>query len=81
MYIYSINENEDKIKLLNDFSEDISKWDEKDKKLFLEAKQLNKGLFKENIEIFINGKKIDFVFAYEKKELKKIKVKFKIKKN
>ena len=73
--IYTLNENEDKIKLLNDFSEDISKWDEKDKKLFLKAKQLNKDLFKENIEIFINGKKIDFVFAYEKKELKKIKVK------
>ena len=40
----------------------------------MEVKNLNKNLFKENIEIYVNEKKIKFEFKYKMKELKEIKV-------
>ena len=59
--------------------ENYKYFDEKDKKLYLEAKEINKKIFENNIEIYINGEKMKFDYKY--KEKKEIKVKFKLKQN
>ena len=51
------NKEDDEINLLHDFNKDISKWDDIVKKAYIEGK---KNINEKNIEIFINGKKINF---------------------
>ena len=57
IYINNDNKKEDEIQLLHDYNEDVSEWGEKYKKLYLEAKEINKKIFEENIELYINGNK------------------------
>ena len=53
--------------------------DENEKKEYIEIKNINKKLFEEKIDIYINDKKIKFNFKYKIKDSKEIKVKFKFK--
>ena len=56
--IYTFDENKKEIDLLHDYNLDVSKfYYEEEKKLYLEAKNINKKLFEENIELYINKKK------------------------
>ena len=60
--------NQKKINLLHDYNENL---DERGKEYinnYLEAKNLNKKLFQENVDIFINDKKINFNFTYNIKD-------------
>jgi len=79
--IYSI-ENEKEINILHDYNEDLKYFnDEAMKELYYEAKKINKKLFEENIELFINNKKIKFDYKIKINDSsKEIKVKFKFKK-
>ena len=77
--IYIPNKNNKEINLLHDYNgikHDL--YYENMKKGYLEAKTINKKLFEENIDIYVNSKKINF--KYTIKESKEIKVKFKFKK-
>ena len=76
--IYISKENE--IKLLHDYNLDVEDWGENGKKEYLNLKNINKKIFEENIEIYVNDKKIKFDYKYKIKESKEIKVKFKFKK-
>ena len=78
--IYNVDPNKDEIYLLNDYSLDVSKWYEKSKTKYLEAKSINKKIFEENIELYVDNKKIKFNFRYKIKDSREIKVKFKFKK-
>jgi len=75
--IYIPDKDETEINLLHDYNLDMKYLDEEDKKSYLEAK---KDISKENIEIFVNDKKIIFNYKYKIKDSKEIKVKFKFKK-
>ena len=78
---YIVNKNESEINLMHDYSlEDISQFGEEFKQLYLEAKKLNKSLIKENIELYINNKNVEFDFKYKTNSSGEIKVKFKFKK-
>jgi len=77
--IYIIGKNETEINLLHDYNLDINEWDENMKKIYLDAKNYILEM-KENIEIYVNDKKIKFNFKYKIKESKELKVKFKLKK-
>ena len=57
--IYVGDEEKKEINLLHDYNEDISSWDEEIKKIYLEAKNLNKKLFEKNIELYVNEKRIE----------------------
>ena len=75
---YIFDNDETEINLFHDYNEDIKDyWDKEDKKAYLEAKA---NISKENIEIYINDKKIKFGIKYEIKRSKEIKAKFKFKK-
>ena len=78
--IYIPNTCTEEIYLIHDYSYDTSKWKDKNKKKYREAKEMNKNLFENYIELYVNDKKIDFNFKYKFKESKVIKVKFKFKK-
>jgi len=65
------------IYLLHDFKLNINYWSDKDKKLYEEGK---KNINENNIEIYINNKKIKFNYKYESNEIGQIKVKFKFNK-
>jgi len=78
--IYIPDKNLSEINLLHDYNLDINGWGEIYKNKYLEAKNINKKIFEENIEIYINGKKIEFDYKYKIKDSKEIKVKFKFKK-
>ena len=78
--IYIPNENKNEINLLHDYNLDVNDWDEIIKNEYLKVKNINKKLFEENIEIYINDKKIKFDYKYKIKDSKEIKVKFKFKK-
>ena len=65
------------IQLLHDFKLDIGYWDDEFKKLYEKAK---KNINENNIEMYINNKKIKFNSKYESDEIGQIKVKFKFKK-
>ena len=71
-----IDKNKTEINLLHDYSKDVNKWNENEKAIYLEAK---KEITEENIEIYVNDKKIKFDFKYKIKESKELKVKFKFK--
>ena len=49
-------------------------------KLYLEAKNMNKNIFENYIDIYIDNKKIKFDYKYKIKEIKEVKVKFIFKK-
>ena len=68
--IYIADKDKNEINLLYDYSED-------EKKVYMET---NKNIYKENMELYINGKKVKFEFKYKMKGLKEINVKFKFNK-
>ena len=76
--IYIPNKNEKAINLIHNYDLDINDWSEDSKNEYLESKNVNEKLFEENIDIFVDSKKINF--KYKIKESKEIKVKFKFKK-
>ena len=76
-YIYIPKKDSKEINLLHDYNQDIKKWKKAHKKSYLEAK---KEITEENIEIYVNDKKIKFDYKYKIKDSKEIKVKFKFKK-
>jgi len=78
--IYIPDKNITEINLLYDYNSDSNGWNENYKSKYLEAKNINKKIFEENIEMYINDKKIKFDFKYKTKDSKEIKVKFKFKK-
>jgi len=77
--IYMPDKDKTEINLLHDYNKDINNWIEKEKKEYIEVK---KDISEENIEIYVNDKKIKFDYKYriKEKESKEIKVKFKFKK-
>ena len=67
------NKQEDEISLLHDYT-DLDYWsEEKNRKLYLKAKNNING---NNIEIYINNKKVEFNYKYKSYEKGEIKVKF-----
>ena len=78
---------EEEISLIHDYNfskEDMKDWLEEEKKGYLEAKELNKKLYTDETELYVNDEKIKFNFKYKIKDLKdfkEIKVKFKFKSN
>ena len=54
---YVIKNNEKEIDILHDYTDENNWYYEDAKKVYLEAKELNKKLFEENIEMFVNEKK------------------------
>ena len=57
-----------KINLLHDYNENLDGRGKEYINNYLEAKNLNKKLFQENVDIFINDKKINFNFTYNIKD-------------
>ena len=79
--IYKPKENDKEINLLHDYNEDTSKWlNPEYAKLYLEAKNMNKNIFENYMDIYIDNKKIKFDYKYKIKDIKEIKVKFIFKK-
>ena len=79
--IYKPKENDKEINLLHDYNEDTSGWyDQEYAKLYLEAKNMNKNIFENYMDIYIDNKKIKFDYKYKIKDTKEIKVKFIFKK-
>ena len=72
--------NQKKINLLHDYNENLDGRGEEYIRNYSEAKNLNKKLFQESVDIFIKDKKINFNFKYNIKDLNEIKVTFKFKK-
>ena len=77
--IYIPKENETEINLLHDYNLDLNELNENRKEIYLDAKFYILNM-KENIEIYVNNKKISFDVKYKIKESKELKVKFKFKK-
>ena len=75
-------ENDDRnIKLIHDYDIPFNFYDKDTREPHFQASLINQNFFMKNIELFINGKKMDFMFSYERKGLEKlIRVKFKFKK-
>ena len=67
------NKQEDEISLLYDYAEIENFWSEEYKKYYIEGKNNING---NNIEIYINNKKIEFNYKYKSNERGEIKVKF-----
>ena len=66
--------------LLHDYKESLDDFDEDSKRLYLETKELNQKLFEENVELYVNNKKVKFDYKYRiNNNSKEIKVKFKFK--
>ena len=79
--IYKPKENDKEINLLHDYNIDTSKWpNQENAKLYLEAKNMNKNIFENYMDIYIDNKKIKFDYKYKIKDTKEIKVKFIFKK-
>ena len=79
--IYIPDKNKEEIYLLHDYNCDISEFVHEDnKKIYLEAKNMNKNIFENNIDLYINDNKVNFNFKYKFNDSKEIKVKFKFKK-
>ena len=82
--IYYPKNNQKEIQLLHDYNLNISKWSEENKKSYLDAKEINKKLYENNIELYFNDKKIKFDYKLKvnaKREKKEINIRFKFKKN
>ena len=71
------NKQEDEINLLHDYTFNIEDWFEEDKKSYREGKN---NINENNIDIYINDKKIKFNYKYKSNEKGNIKVKFIFKK-
>ena len=67
------NKQKDEINLLHDYSEDIKDWSEEIKKSYIEGKN---NINENNIDIYINDKKIKFSYKYKSNEKGNIQVKF-----
>ena len=79
--IYKPKENDKEINLLHDYNIDKSKFiNQEYAKLYLEAKNMNKNIFENYMDIYIDNKKIKFDYKYKIKDTKEIKVKFIFKK-
>ena len=82
--IYVPKDNENEISLIHDYQDEyqFSIWDEDKilKKAYLETKEINTKIFKENTKLYINDKKVKFDYKIKVKDLKEIKVRFKFKK-
>ena len=77
--IYNIGKQTE-INILHDYNENLEKWSESTKKLYLEAKEINKKIFDENIELYVNKIKIKFDYKIKLNDSnKEIRVKFKFK--
>ena len=74
--IYILGKEIKEIVLLYDYNLDINGWDEYGKKEYLKAKDMNKKLFEECIDLYFNDKIINFDFKNKNKDSKEIKVKF-----
>ena len=72
--------NKKKINLIYDYSENLDIRGNEYISDFSEAKNLNLKLFQENVDLYVNDKKINFLFKYNVKNLNEIKVIFKFKK-
>ena len=80
--IYRPKEDEKEISIIHNYSENIgffSDYSDSFKKSYSEAKEINYNLFKNKIEMYVNGEKIKFDFKFKIKDSKEIKVKFKFK--
>ena len=75
--IYIPDKDKTEINLLHDYNLDIKYWPQEDIKVYLKTK---KDLSEENVEIYVNEKKIKFDYKYNIEDSKEIKVKYKIKK-
>ena len=73
------DKQEDEIRLLYDYQENISSYIDKFKDRYRKATK-DEAFYKKNMEIFINGKKIDFSFKYKSDERGEIEVKYIFKK-
>ena len=82
--LYYAENNGEIIRLIHDYNDLFNSEDYSDtKEPHLQARVANQNFFsKKNIELFINDKKVDFDFIYERKDTdpKFIRVKFKFKK-
>ena len=74
-FIY--DKQDERINLLHDYNQNINNWDEKIKLLYSEGKN---NINENNVEIYINDKKIKFDYIYQSKEKGDIKVKLVFKK-
>ena len=80
-WIYIPEKDKKEIYLIHDYNLKINKLsNEENKKIYLEAKNLNKNIFENNIELYVNTKKIKFNYKYKFNDSKEIKVKFKFNK-
>ena len=71
------NKQKDEINLLHDYSDDINGWTEEEKKSYIEGKN---NINENNIDIYINDKKIKFNYKYKSNKKGNIKIKFIFKK-
>ena len=79
--IYIPDKDKKEIYLIHDYNLDKSYFKfEENRKIYLEAKKLNKSIFENNTELYVNDKKIDFNYKYKFNDSKEIKVKFKFNK-
>ena len=78
--IYIPDKNNDEINLLYYYNKDINEFkNEELKQKYLEEKNINRKIFEDNIDIYINDRKIRFNYKYKFNIPKEIKVKFKFK--
>ena len=70
------NKKEETINLLHDFNKDMKYYDEEIRKIYNETKNYMKDIYKKDIDIYINDKKIQFNTKYTSDETGEIKVKF-----
>ena len=79
--VYVPDKDKKEIYLMHDYNRNISEFvQEKNKEIYLQAKNLNKSIFENNIELYVNDKKIKFNFKYKCNDSNEIKVRFKFNK-
>ena len=79
--IYIPDKDTKEIDLIHDYIRNISEiHNEEIINIYLEAIHLNRIIFENNIELYVNDKKIKFDYKYKCDDLKEIKVKFKFSK-
>jgi len=79
--IYIPDKDKKEICLIHDYFRDLSEKDNEEIiNIYLDAKKLNRIIFENNIELYVNDKKIKFDYKYKCNDSKEIKVKFKFNK-
>jgi len=79
--IYLPDKGQKEIYLLHDYIRNISEIDNEEIiNVFLEAMKTNRNFFENNIELYVNDKKMKFNYKYNCNDSKEIKVKFKFNK-